>query len=581
MVSTHHFRSALCLLLVFAMLLCTLCACGSVSPNSTDTSSTEGPAETSATSSASENLTDATTLPVSNDAPDVIVPSSEGDATEGPSPDTAAPGVEDANGSTSDDPNPSLDTDSETETEADEDSDIPACELPELDFGGQEFVFLSRYREGWTSGELTVEGLNSDPVNDAVYERNQVIEAQLHITIRNIEERTDDPEYVTNKLVTAVKSGIHEYDILAAPMYTMTNASLDGNFWNLLRSDYLDLEKPWWSQGLNEALEYKGLQYLVAGSALLSLYRFTFATMFNKDLFDKVGLPYLYENVRNNTWTLDYQNSIVELFYVDNGNNQKDETGDIYGFVSNDNISADPYWSSCAVTILGRDEEGGYTLDAFDLTRLEQVTQKVLQLYYGHGNATYDYKYRQYDGEQDLIRDMFSNGYAAMATLRILALESSVMQDMKDEYGIVPMPKYDEAQADYGTMVHDMFTTLAIPCTAPEDRFESICAVMESLAYHGHTIVRPAYYDVALRTKLVTDPESSEMLDILFNHISIDPGILYSTSMASFHDAFRTLIKNNDNTVMSTFKAKTKEAEKVLKKQISKKLNNLAKKELE
>lgn len=466
------------------------------------------------------------------------------------------------------------------EHESEEATDGSAeCELPELDLGGEEYVFLTQYREGWTSGELTVEGLDGDPVNDAVFTRNQVVETQLHVTIRNMPEYTDNPEDVANKLAASVKTGIHEYDVVAAPMYTMTGVSLDGNFRNLLKADYLDLEKPWWTQGLNEALEYQGMQFIAAGSALLSLYRFSFATMFNKGLFDGVGIPYLYENVRDKTWTLDYQNSIIETFYVDNGNGVQDKTGDIYGFVSNDNISVDPYWSSCNMTILGRDEDGDYTLADFDIEKLAAITEKVLQLFYGHDQASYDFKYRNYDSEQDDIRDMFAGGYAAMATLRIMALESGSMQNMAQLYGVVPMPKYDAAQENYGTMVHDVFTTLAIPATAADDRFQNTGALLEALAYQGHTVVRPAYYDVALRTKMVTDPDSSEMLDILFQSIRIDPGILYSVTMARFHDSFRKLIKNKDDTVASTYKAKTKEAEKVLSKKIVNKLNKLAKKE--
>lgn len=468
--------------------------------------------------------------------------------------------------------------DNESETN---DDDLPACELPELDLGGEEYVFLTQYREGWTSGELTVEGLSSEPVNDAVFTRNQVIEKQLHVTICNRAEYTDDPEKVADKLVGSVKTGVHEYDVVAAPMYTMTGVSLAGNFRNLRRATYLDLEKPWWTQGLNEALEYKDMQFIAAGSALLSLYRFSFATMFNKDLFNNVGIPYLYEKVRDKTWTLDYQNSIIETFYSDNGNGEQDKIGDIYGFVSNDNISADPYWSSCNLTILSRDESGSYTLDDFDIQKLASVTEKVLELYYGHDKASYNFKYRSYDAEQDDIRDMFANGYAAMATLRIMALESGSIQNMSQLYGVVPMPKYDEAQENYGTMVHDVFTTLAIPATSTGTRFDNTGALLEALAYQGHVVVRPAYYEVALRTKLVTDPDSSEMLDILFESIRIDPGILYSVTMAKFHDTFRTLIKNNDNTVASTFKAKTSEAKKALGRQIVSKLNKLAKQEAE
>ena len=219
-----------------------------------------------------------------------------------------------------------------------------------------------------------------------------------------------------------------------------------------------------------------------------------------------------------------------------------------------------------------RDENGDYTFDNFDAQKLQNVAEKVLQLFYGHGNASYDYKHYGNDAEQDDIRNMFAAGNAAMATLRIMALESAVMRDMKDEYGVVPMPKYDEAQKDYGTLLHDQFTVLSIPKTALDDRRDRISAVMEALCYTSYNIVRPAYYDVALRSKLVSDPDSAEMLDLLFSKVYIDAGVIYTGPLSGFHDQFRQLMGQKSNRVMSTYQKKARSTKTALRKNIVQKL---------
>ena len=56
-------------------------------------------------------------------------------------------------------------------------------------------------------------------------------------------------------------------------------ASLDGIYSNILHFDHIDLEKPYWAQGFNEASEYGGAQYAFTGAALLSMYRFAFVTL--------------------------------------------------------------------------------------------------------------------------------------------------------------------------------------------------------------------------------------------------------------------------------------------------------------
>ena len=80
--------------------------------------------------------------------------------------------------------------------------------LPEeLDFNGDEITIISRYKEGWTSGEIAVEGLKGEPVNDAVFERNKAVEEYLNIKIVSIEDNTDGAGAVVNKVATAVQGG--------------------------------------------------------------------------------------------------------------------------------------------------------------------------------------------------------------------------------------------------------------------------------------------------------------------------------------------------------------------------------------
>ncbi len=77
---------------------------------------------------------------------------------------------------------PPLATDSSVATNAEnteesEREDAPLRdEIPDgTTFDNQEVVILSRYREGWTSGEIAVEALNTDLINDTVYERNKEV----------------------------------------------------------------------------------------------------------------------------------------------------------------------------------------------------------------------------------------------------------------------------------------------------------------------------------------------------------------------------------------------------------------------
>ena len=435
--------------------------------------------------------------------------------------------------------------------------------LPDdLNYGDDEVVIISRYREGWTSGEIAVPELTGEEVNDAVYERNATVEARLGVKIVSIEENDNDPGVVVNKVANAVKANTHEYDIMAAACYTAVNQSLNGTFADLRQANYLDFEKPWWSQGFNEVVEYHGAQYAVTGSMLLSMYRFAFVTVFNKDLFTDANQPFLYEYVENGTWTLDKQIELVPLFHQDNGNGVQDYWGDTYGLVSNDYISVDPYWSSCMVDIIQKNSDGDYEM-VFEPGKLHDVAEKTLHLFYNTDNGMYDVKHYGLDDEQQDIREMFSAGTGAMATLRILELENGMIRNMTQEFGVVPMPKFDENQKQYRTLLHDQFTVICIPTTI-KGRLDEMGAVLEALSSTSYRMVKPAYYETTLRTKIAQDPQSAEMMDIIIDNIYIDAGIIYTNALSSFHDKFRQIMGSKKNTVTSDYAKLSKSADKAL-----------------
>ena len=442
--------------------------------------------------------------------------------------------------------------------------------LPDgLNYGNADITIISRYREGWTSGEIAVEEIISEPVNDAVFERNKATEERLGVKIVSIEENDNDPGVVVNKVANAVKAGTDEYDIMAAACYMAVNESLGGTFANLRNTEYLDFEMPWWSQGFNEVVEYHGAQYAVSGDMVLSLYRFAFVTIFNKFLFTESNQPFLYDYVENGTWTLDKQIQLVPVFERDNGNGLQDTEGDIYGLVSNDYISVDPYWSSCMVDIIKKNGDGDYEM-VFDSAKLFDVCEKTMKLFFGCGNATYNVKHYGLDDEQNDIREMFANGYAAMSTVRILELEAGSIRNMEQEFGVVPMPKFDEAQKQYRTLLHDQFTVMCVPTTVKGEDLNMVSAVMESLASASYKTVRPAYYETTLRTKIAQDPQSAEMFDVIIDNVYIDAGIIYTNALSSFHDKFRQIMGSGQNTVTSQYKSLTRSATRALERMVTK-----------
>ena len=442
--------------------------------------------------------------------------------------------------------------------------------LPDsLKYKNDQITILSRDYGDDLVDEVFVSDLRSDPVNDAIYERNKQVEERLQIKINSIRESTSQP---IDKIITAVNGGNKDYDIMIELSWKTMPKSIEGYFADLRKTQYLDFDMPWWTQGFNEAASYHDTQYAVTGSIVLSTYRRTYTTVFNKQIFTDANLPFLYEHVENGNWTLDTQTSLVPVLHKDNGNGIQDESGDIYGFVSDTYISVDPYQTTAELEILRKNEDGDYEW-AFDNERIYDLTEKVLQLYYGTDGGMYVVP--SPSDFQEATRGMFSDGFAAMATLCLQALEHSTIRNMADEYGVVPIPKFDKTITKYHSAMHDGYTVAVIPTTVIGDRLDEMSAVLEAMGSASYNIIKPAYYELTLRTKLAKDPQSAEMMELIINGIVIDPGIIYSNNMGGFHANHRHIIGGKINNSTSSYLKWTKSAQSSLASLI-RRLNKLA-----
>jgi hypothetical protein len=102
----------------------------------------------------------------------------------------------------------------------------------------------------------------------------------------------------------------------------------------------------------------------------------------------------------------------------------------------------------------------------------------------------------------------------------------NIMRDMDLNFGILPPPKFNEAQERYFTNFQGwFFGTVAIPITI--DDTARTGHILEALTAESYYTLRPAYYDNMLRRKLTRDDESHEMLDIIFANRLYDIGHIF------------------------------------------------------
>lgn len=415
---------------------------------------------------------------------------------------------------------------------------------------GETISIVSRSNK-WVADEIYVEESDGGLIVSAVERRNKVVEQRLGITIENT--KVDGDNYAVSDLIRNQAQTGHVYDLFANSVYSTIMYTTENVFADLKAVDTIDLSQPYWSQGFNDSASIGDSQYFVTGAIALSTYRFIFATFFNTNMFnDKSDIPSLYETVRDHKWTVDYQMELSKMFWVDTDADQVTSEGDICGFISNANmLGVDPYWSAFKLPILTKDSDN-YLVYSVDVERTTTAVEKMNQLFWSTEGA-YSFKHETSDGEQTKIAKKFSEGTAAMATLRLIEVEDEYLRNMTDKYGIIPLPMLNADQDDYYSYAHDQMTALGMANTVTEDRREMLGAVLEAMASESYRYITPAYYEVALKSKYVSDPESWTMLDLVTDNLYIDAGVLYTKQINSVHQMFRTLVGNNSTGAATRF----------------------------
>ena len=120
------------------------------------------------------------------------------------------------------------------------------------------------------------------------------------------------------------------------------------------------------------------------------------------------------------------------------------------------------------------------------------------------------------DDRREYLNSTFKTGRAIF----IQSYMGGSLRDMEDDFAIIPLPKFDEAQEDYKCQINGWGAcATAVPDNANIDESGFI---MEALAYEAYGTVRPEIYDKLLKQKLARDERTTAMIDLIFSDLTID-----------------------------------------------------------
>ncbi len=353
--------------------------------------------------------------------------------------------------------------------------------------------------------------LAGEVVNDAVYARNVLVEELLNIHIANNDIAVTDIASTLNRQTLAGDTSI---DVYTPYLATLQQLITRGCLLNLYDIPVLNINNPWWDQAINRDLAISEKVYIQAGDILFSSKEKHGALAVNKKLLTDNGLEIPYQTVLDGDWTLDVMYELCQDMTRDlNGDgelNHEDQFG--YTHVA---YSAYSLFTNAGGRILSLNSEGQIEFSK-EMEHNVAILEKLTKIY---SDPNIMYSIDDMPNTWTTNAEMFANDQVCMQPISIYNLQ--LKREMISDFGILPLPKYDETQ-DHYISVPSTFQMQAITIPITNTQLEATGATLEALAYHSASTTVKAYYDYNLQTKVSRDNESGLMLDIIFASTAYD-----------------------------------------------------------
>ena len=442
-------------------------------------------------------------------------------------------------------------------------SEVPVIsdDLPDADYGGYTVRVLMRNSTypDWI-GDMFSEAEDGDVLNDAIYRRNRAVCERFNVEFELI--KSSNNNYETDA-VSSIVAGDDAYDIIvpharAAFVYAEQGLCLD---WKT-QLTYVDLDKPWWDQDAKKSFDINGKLFTMIGDISYQALAQTDCMMFNKKLFDKYNEEYPYQKVLDNKWTFDEFSRIALLCSDDlNGDGVIEPDKDLYGYATYIWVGPMQALTAGGGRIVTADKDGGLAL-----TINSERNVSIYEDYFALLANKNCYLELNRDSNQSVYdrKKVFSEGRALMMDGNLNDI--SYLRDMKDDFGIVPWPKYDTTCEKYYTNVDSGTNLFLVPITNPDP--ERISVILEALCAEGYRSVIPAYYEVALQKKYTRDDLSAQMLDIIKDGRVFDIGYYYCGG--TFGSAGYNLANSTDRSFSSYYAKNEKSVNAELGKKLEK-----------
>ena len=426
------------------------------------------------------------------------------------------------------------------------------AELPSANGETKEIHFIS------DTGDISVEAEDGEKLNDAMYRRNIEIEEKLGYKVVNYEVEESE---ILSKIKNSVNAGDGAYDAISMRTYMIGGLFSGGYLQDMNDLENVNYYEPWWNQSANANLTFGGVRYCGLSSLCHRADSVCEMVLINKKMAENLDLEVPYQAAYDGKWTYDMLHEMMKMVPTDSNGDGQMDYNDVVGLVGqSQDITASVI--ACGMTYFVKDEND---MPVFTLDK-EENANKFEKIYDLFTDDTYAVIVGLCQGINDDPWGYWGTKFLNGESLFMLEFPANLSgyTDMEDDYGVLPMPKYDESQAEYRTMTNLWHTSaLCIPKVHAATEGE-IGLVLDAMSFLSYVDVEPTYAETYLENRYIRDEESVDMMNIVIRSMYYDPAFALYESWSYPLGIPMEIAASGNNNFASTVASKKKGIEKAV-----------------
>ena len=379
-------------------------------------------------------------------------------------------------------------------------------------------------------------------VEQAVFDRNAEVEERCNIDIIVIPQPGDwatggNPEFMqTVRNNSRVQTSA--YELIATHQAYLVNLAVEGCGWDFNELPVVDLSKRWWSEAFYETANYNGAQYLAYGDIAYTLYSYMMVVFFNSQVAENYGIDEdFYDLALDGDWTFDKMKTYTTMVTTNLDLDLEDRT---YGLLMNGHSLRNFSCGGFDIDLIPVNADGKHEINTTAIAAdVEAKLQEVADFLQETDQVHYSFAGNNGAGEQN---DIFKTGHALFYT-QMLGEAVVFKEVLRDDYGVMPLPKYNEQQDAYHTGVRDTVTGILVPYNVGNTEMAGV--VVEMLSAVSYFEVTDAYYEETIKYKSFNNPKCVATLELIRK--SFDPAweLAYSNCLATCYSLMTNLVETN------------------------------------